>query len=81
MKTSTTEKGLEFPMDYKRISKFEKNNPNIAVNVLFVSEKKEIESLECMQILFEELEPLYCCLLYTSPSPRDLSTSRMPSSA
>ena len=25
--------------------------------------------------------PLYDCLLYTSPSPRDLSTSRMPSSA
>ena len=27
--------------------------------------------------------PLYnkICLLYTSPSPRDLSTSRMPSSA
>ena len=24
---------------------------------------------------------LFCCLLYTSPSPRDLSTSRMPSSA
>ena len=24
---------------------------------------------------------LYHCLLYTSPSPRDLSTSRMPSSA
>eukprot|EP00831_Metopus_contortus_P005123 TRINITY_DN11923_c0_g1_i1.p4 TRINITY_DN11923_c0_g1~~TRINITY_DN11923_c0_g1_i1.p4 ORF type:complete len:142 (+),score=27.08 TRINITY_DN11923_c0_g1_i1:100-525(+) len=24
---------------------------------------------------------LICCLLYTSPSPRDLSTSRMPSSA
>ena len=26
-------------------------------------------------------ERLYLCLLYTSPSPRDLSTSRMPSSA
>eukprot|EP00831_Metopus_contortus_P021278 TRINITY_DN1947_c0_g1_i5.p2 TRINITY_DN1947_c0_g1~~TRINITY_DN1947_c0_g1_i5.p2 ORF type:complete len:102 (-),score=12.19 TRINITY_DN1947_c0_g1_i5:81-386(-) len=26
-------------------------------------------------------EQLYYCLLYTSPSPRDLSTSRMPSSA
>ena len=26
-------------------------------------------------------ENLYSCLLYTSPSPRDLSTSRMPSSA
>ena len=25
--------------------------------------------------------PPYICLLYTSPSPRDLSTSRMPSSA
>ena len=24
---------------------------------------------------------IYNCLLYTSPSPRDLSTSRMPSSA
>ena len=24
---------------------------------------------------------LWSCLLYTSPSPRDLSTSRMPSSA
>ena len=27
-----------------------------------------------------EVQP-YICLLYTSPSPRDLSTSRMPSSA
>ena len=26
-------------------------------------------------------EPFEICLLYTSPSPRDLSTSRMPSSA
>ena len=25
--------------------------------------------------------PIMDCLLYTSPSPRDLSTSRMPSSA
>ena len=28
-----------------------------------------------------ELAAQYICLLYTSPSPRDLSTSRMPSSA
>ena len=27
------------------------------------------------------LDILKACLLYTSPSPRDLSTSRMPSSA
>ena len=29
----------------------------------------------------EEQSELKTCLLYTSPSPRDLSTSRMPSSA
>ena len=30
----------------------------------------------------DQPDPLqYICLLYTSPSPRDLSTSRMPSSA
>ena len=29
----------------------------------------------------EDYEEAYDCLLYTSPSPRDLSTSRMPSSA
>ena len=29
----------------------------------------------------EEDKKGYGCLLYTSPSPRDLSTSRMPSSA
>ena len=29
----------------------------------------------------EEIVEAYICLLYTSPSPRDLSTSRMPSSA
>ena len=28
-----------------------------------------------------DCEVNYSCLLYTSPSPRDLSTSRMPSSA
>ena len=28
-----------------------------------------------------EAAVLMACLLYTSPSPRDLSTSRMPSSA
>ena len=37
--------------------------------------------LETSSVLIREL-PLHCvCLLYTSPSPRDLSTSRMPSSA
>ena len=39
------------------------------------------DSLYCMKTLVLR-EPLaQGCLLYTSPSPRDLSTSRMPSSA
>ena len=29
----------------------------------------------------EKARPLHGCLLYTSPSPRDISGSRMPSSA
>ena len=33
------------------------------------------------QVYLADLPPLETCLLYTSPSPRDLSTSRMPSSA
>ena len=31
--------------------------------------------------LITENDIINICLLYTSPSPRDLSTSRMPSSA
>ena len=33
------------------------------------------------QIKLWKLDDIESCLLYTSPSPRDLSTSRMPSSA
>ena len=32
-------------------------------------------------IVIDTSDQGYICLLYTSPSPRDLSTSRMPSSA
>ena len=39
-------------------------------NTLLISE--EVDGIPCH---------FYTCLLYTSPSPRDLSTSRMPSSA
>ena len=31
--------------------------------------------------VMQNIQQLISCLLYTSPSPRDLSTSRMPSSA
>ena len=45
----------------------------------------EIDVLELEQILnkkfLERLNKIIICLLYTSPSPRDISGSRMPSSA
>ena len=35
-----------------------------------------------LTLKYDQINPLqWFCLLYTSPSPRDLSTSRMPSSA
>ena len=44
---------------------------------------KEAVTIDPQQRLLLEVawETLEDCLLYTSPSPRDLSTSRMPSSA
>ena len=50
-------------------------------------EKRNAISLEMWEGLASALElammndEIKVCLLYTSPSPRDLSTSRMPSSA
>ena len=35
-------KGLKFPVSIKKIDKFEKNNPGIAVNVLFSNKKIQI---------------------------------------
>ena len=39
------------------------------------------QSIPGMRDAAKSWEMEYSCLLYTSPSPRDLSTSRMPSSA
>ena len=33
-------KGLEFPVTVRQIDKFEKNNPDIAVNVLYLHQSK-----------------------------------------
>ena len=37
--------------------------------------------LSAVRTFYRYIERRWDCLLYTSPSPRDLSTSRMPSSA
>ena len=42
---------------------------------------KSGESLEGADVMDTDMQYLYTCLLYTSPSPRDQRGSRMPSSA
>ena len=46
-------------------------------NIQNIEDEKVVKSIASQ--LFEVC--IHSCLLYTSPSPRDLSTSRMPSSA
>ena len=43
--------------------------------------RKDMERMLDYIDKLNELDTAGVCLLYTSPSPRDLSTSRMPSSA
>ena len=47
----------------------------------YLREDKLSRDLDIEQYLSDLREGVLSCLLYTSPSPRDLSTSRMPSSA
>ena len=42
--------------------------------------QRDYEILTC-RLMDRPLRPLFPCLLYTSPSPRDRTRSRMPSSA
>ena len=42
-------------------------------------EKDKRDTIQAQDVLM--IDRISICLLYTSPSPRDLSTSRMPSSA
>ena len=42
---------------------------------------KDSDTRERLWMMIANLGDVKACLLYTSPSPRDLSTSRMPSSA
>ena len=45
------------------------------------SDWMEIEKQRGISVASSVMQMLYRCLLYTSPSPRDRSVSRMPSSA
>ena len=51
------------------------------VRLLLSHPEAEISMVTSTKHVGEYLHRIHPCLLYTSPSPRDLSTSRMPSSA
>ena len=54
-------------------------SPVQAMNRYFSHAQEQLDMAGGRNVVSAEV--FYCCLLYTSPSPRDLSTSRMPSSA
>ena len=63
---------------YDVLAELRQFNPKIAPTTVYralnaLMERKKIHRLESMNA--------YICLLYTSPSPRDATLSRMPSSA
>ena len=70
--SNVSKKGLKAPPQvYRALEK-----------LIEVGEVHKIESLNSFVACNSKcIEPNGTCLLYTSPSPRDLSTSRMPSSA
>ena len=51
----------------------------IAANLIAIAAQHAMRVIR--EELFEKMQTLSLCLLYTSPSPRDATLSRMPSSA
>ena len=75
-----------FQVSYTEVKPFSSKSTN--VKSILEAEGEEIlkhVDLDAYVILWDRqgqrISSLGFCLLYTSPSPRDLSTSRMPSSA
>ena len=73
----------EFNNNLKELEKITKTSLHSRGNSILVKSDPENNNLikNAIQFLTEQFLINGTCLLYTSPSPRDLSTSRMPSSA
>ena len=73
---SITDCNEEAAMGFLAISGKTDCNGKAAMGFLTICSNTDCKGEAAMEFL-----TIYSCLLYTSPSPRDLSTSRMPSSA
>ena len=83
LETSNPQKVENDLMKHEIISE-KMGGENVFVNVSAKTKEGLDELLDTIQLQAEIMELKSnpnSCLLYTSPSPRDLSTSRMPSSA
>ena len=78
---ATSERHLDRLGEQRRVRNFRSSRENVAIEQLLLEDLHT----SLIENAFSPKETLvvraYICLLYTSPSPRDLSTSRMPSSA
>ena len=63
------------------LSGFKKKGYNLFVEFNNAHRIKKGTNVTLQGVLVGYVNSISICLLYTSPSPRDLSTSRMPSSA
>ena len=64
-----------------RFSETRRRHPLAEADRVEAGIQRELELLDPLRACADILIDTSDCLLYTSPSPRDLSTSRMPSSA
>ena len=60
---------------------FRADNPFKMASELEETHIKYTKSVSGIKLVHRRMKSLYNCLLYTSPSPRDATLSRMPSSA
>ena len=71
-------------LSYLRADLFQDRNRALQlqrrVNSIYLIQKDELKLIDDL-IAESSIQGTYICLLYTSPSPRDATLSRMPSSA
>ena len=69
------------PDEKGRFGKFGGRFVSETLMPLILELEKQYEKAKTDQSFWSEMDDLWTCLLYTSPSPRDQRGSRMPSSA
>ena len=67
--------------EYENEACFDSTWDEVSLRLNAAGDQHEAMTMELQDLTKSDPRRFTPCLLYTSPSPRDLSTSRMPSSA